>query len=77
MPAVVQGRSRRSVPPDDVDEDHDRDGLSSLTEIGIGTDPLLLDTDRDGIDDGREVADGKFDPLDPDTDGDGILDGDE
>lgn len=66
-----------TIPPGDVDEDHDRDGLTSLEEVGIGTDPLLLDTDRDGIDDGREVADGDTEPLDPDTDGDGILDGDE
>jgi hypothetical protein len=78
MPAVVDAPiAQITIPPDNVDEDHDRDGLSSLAEIGIGTDPLLLDTDRDGIDDGREVAGGTFDPLDPDTDGDGILDGDE
>lgn len=78
MPALVEPAiAEITIPPGNVDEDHDRDGLSSLAEIGVGTDPLLLDTDRDGIDDGREVAQGEFDPLDPDTDGDAILDGDE
>jgi hypothetical protein len=78
MAAVVEPAvAEITIPPDNVDEDHDRDNLTSLDEIGLGTDPLLLDTDRDGIDDGREAANPAFDPLDPDTDGDGILDGDE
>jgi hypothetical protein len=78
MPATVEPPiAQITIPPSGIDEDHDQDGLTSLVEIGIGTDPLLLDTDRDGIDDGREVEGGVFDPLDPDSDGDLILDGDE
>jgi len=39
-----------------------------------GTDPLILDSDADGLSDGQETALGT-DPLNPDSDGDGILDG--
>jgi OmpA-OmpF porin, OOP family len=39
------------------------------------TNPLLKDTDGDGLDDGTEVHVTHTDPLNPDTDGDGIPDG--
>ena len=62
------------VPADDLDEDHDQDGLTSAEEIELGTDPLVFDTDRDGLSDDQEVSRG-LDPLDPDSNDDGILDG--
>ena len=39
----------------------------------LGTDPLNLDSDGDGLEDGSDVEAG-FDPLNPDSDGDGTLD---
>jgi YD repeat-containing protein len=61
---------------DVCDPDDDNDGLSDLTELGIGTLPLDPDTDDDGLDDGQEVSLGT-DPLDEDSDDDGFSDGDE
>ena len=40
------------------------------------TDPLKVDTDDDGLEDGDEIY-FETDPLNPDTDGNGVLDGDE
>lgn len=69
--------------------DTDRDGLSDYIEIlGFGTDPLLKDSDNNGIDDGDEDFDndglsnlteisGSTDPVDNDSDYDGLLDGKE
>lgn len=62
------------LPP--LDSDHD--GSSDEEEKTRGTDPQVMDTDKDGIIDGAEG--GKFfktDPLNPDTDGDGYKDGEE
>jgi len=39
------------------------------------TDPLKLDTDGDGLNDGEEIMKHKTDPLKADTDGDGLQDG--
>jgi hypothetical protein len=73
--------------PDATDPDDDNDGLSDLDEINdIGTDPLVADTDGDGLADGFEVnyrpnpADTytpawDLNPLVVDTDGDGFKDG--
>ena len=36
------------------DADDDNDGLSDITEASLGTDPLLVDTDGDGLDDGAD-----------------------
>lgn len=58
----------------DGDADPDGDGLSSLREQGLGTDPLEPDSDGDGLDDAREVTLGT-DPLAADSDGDGLPDG--
>ena len=44
------------------DTDADADGLASLHELSIGTDPNKADTDGDGASDGAEVAAGT-DPL--------------
>ncbi len=60
-------------------EDWDRDGLTNIQEVDLGTDPWNYDSDYDGFEDGWEVEHG-FDPLDPsditgvDTDNDGLPD---
>ncbi len=65
------------------DADTDRDLLLDGDEIDLLTDPTLVDSDADGIDDGTEVGgnplapldtdgDGTIDALDPDDDGDGV-----
>jgi von Willebrand factor type A domain/Bacterial TSP3 repeat len=59
----------------DADEDSDGDGLSNLQEQQYQTNPLLVDTDGDGLTDGDEVNKYKTDPTKLDTDGDGIPDG--
>ena len=54
--------------------DPDGDGLDNLGEQAAGTDPHHLDTERDGLPDGWEVANG-FAPLAWDADWDGDVDG--
>lgn len=62
--------------------DSDGDGLTDAQEdVNLNqrldpgeTDPLVADTDADGLDDGEELALGT-DPLVRDSDGDGIIDG--
>ena len=66
------------IPVGNLDDDHDRDDVPSQRELTRDppTDPLVWDTDGDGLSDGVESRPGSpTDPLDPDTDGDGILDG--
>jgi len=55
--------------------DPDGDGLSSSDEKAIGTDPLVADTDSDGLSDGEEHLTTHTDPLVADTDSDGLADG--
>jgi subtilisin family serine protease len=64
--------------------DTDSDGLLDSVETILGTDPLDVDTDDDGIGDGDEDANhngvidgGETNPLLADTDGDGLQDGTE
>jgi serine/threonine protein kinase len=57
--------------------DDDNDTLPNAKEIELGTDPLLPDTDADGIIDGEEVRIWRTDPLKFDTDGDKLSDGQE
>ena len=67
-------------PLDPVDDpllgaDSDGDGLTDLTEIGLGTDPNNPDTDGDGLDDGDEVVVHGTSPLDLHSDADRVPDG--
>jgi hypothetical protein len=57
--------------------DLDGDGLSLVEERALRTDPELVDTDGDGVDDGVEFNDLGTDPTLPDTDADGLDDGGE
>ncbi len=61
----------------DSDEDLDYDGLTNKQEKEYGTNPLLADTDMDGLDDNYEISVSKTDPLKVDTDEDGLSDYDE
>lgn len=60
-----------------VGSDADNDGLNSAEEKKAGTDPLVTDTDGDGMLDGLEVLNFKTNPRNPDTDRDGLADGEE
>ncbi len=59
--------------------DSDGDGLADGFEVENYLDPLLADTDRDGIDDSEEMVSGAdgfiTEPRMADTDGDGLPDG--
>lgn len=61
----------------DTGVDNDGDRLTDCEEIKEhGTDPLVADTDGDGLPDGQEIDLGT-DPLDTDSDSDGLSDGEE
>ncbi len=63
--------------------DPDNDSSTNLQEFQRKTNPMVFDTDGDGIRDGYETNTGTYvsatntgtDPLNPDGDGDGLLDG--
>ena len=69
-----------------ADLDDDNDGLADVDEVTLGTDPLLSDSDGDGVDDPSDALpldstetvdtdlDGLGNNLDADDDGDGITD---
>lgn len=57
--------------------DADNDELSDTEETILGTDPINMDTDGDGLSDGDEVKKHSTDPLLKDSDGDGLSDSDE
>ena len=44
-------------------EDSDEDGLTNIQEYALGLNPLIADTDEDGLLDGVEVNDHKTNPL--------------
>jgi hypothetical protein len=57
--------------------DSDGDGLTDEVETALGTDPLLLDSDTDGVSDSDEHDFYGTDALDPDTDHDELDDAEE
>ncbi len=61
----------------DSDEDLDLDNLTNKQEKEYKTNPLLSDSDMDGLDDDYEINTSKTDPNKKDTDGDGLNDYDE
>jgi Bacterial TSP3 repeat len=71
-PVVAQLR----IPAKNLRSDHDGDRLATRLELQLGTDPLVFDTDHDGLSDGIEVRRTGTDPLDPDSDDDGENDAD-
>jgi hypothetical protein len=69
---------------DICDPDDDNDGLDDTIENTLETNPLVADSDGDGLSDSNEVSAGDplaydigvdTDPNNSDTDGDGLLDG--
>ena len=60
-----------------ADGDPDQDGLVNLEEYNAGSNPLLADSDEDGISDYTEVYSHQTSPSNPDSDGDGSSDGEE
>lgn len=72
--------------PNSTDTDDDNDGLSDTVELSMGTNPLLKDTDGDGVLDKQDAfpldrtewadadADGIGDNKDTDDDNDGVSD---
>lgn len=58
----------------DSREDYDQDRLSTAKERDLGTDPMVADTDGDGLSDGNETRLTQTDPLAVDTDDDGTPD---
>jgi RHS repeat-associated protein len=60
---------------DILNQDRDGDGLRLIDELFVyGTDPMLWDSDFDGLPDGVEVANGT-NPAGRDSDNDGLVDG--
>lgn len=59
---------------DDAEDDADGDGLIGSYEIVLGTDPTLVDSDGDGLDDGLEVNVLGTEPTSADSDRDLIPD---
>ena len=60
---------------DDADEDYDGDLISNLNEYLNGSNPLLADTDGDGLSDYEEIVTYSTDPADEDSDNDSCKDG--
>lgn len=62
---------------EDSDEDLDLDGLTNKQEKEYKTNPLVSDSDLDGLDDYYEIFVSKTNPNNKDTDNDGLNDYDE
>jgi len=63
--------------PSDAILDNDNDSLSNLMEFEAETNPLMSDTDSDGLSDGDEVLIHQTSPVLVDSDTDTLSDGDE
>jgi hypothetical protein len=76
-PAVEEPVAEEPVPAEVVAApgDSDGDGLEDAIEVELGTDPVDLDTDDDGLTDGDEYYVYQTGTRNPDTDGDGVVDG--
>lgn len=61
----------------DADDDSDGDKLTNKEELSYKTNPLLSDSDLDGVNDYDEVKKYMTDPNNDDSDNDNIIDGDE
>ena len=61
----------------DIQGEGGKNIVVSYVKWGLGTDPLLADTDNDGVSDFVEVVDYQSDPNNTDTDNDGLSDGQE
>jgi len=59
---------------DACDDDADGDGLTNADEAMNGTNPLLPDSDFDGVQDGVDLCPLSIDAFNHDTDGDGLGD---
>ncbi len=59
----------------DYYEDNDGDGISNGEELALGLNPLVIDSDADGLEDNLERTQYGTDPLKADTDEDGAYDG--
>lgn len=59
----------------DAGLDPDNDELSNLEEFTFKTNPIVADTDNDGLLDGAEVNTHRTSPLNADSDNDGLIDG--
>jgi outer membrane protein assembly factor BamB len=59
----------------DAAVDSDEDDLTNLEEFAVKTNPMVADTDGDGLLDGAEVNTHLTSPLESDTDQDGLTDG--
>ncbi|WP_035604218.1 hypothetical protein [Haloferula sp. BvORR071] len=55
--------------------DEDNDGSTNVEEYRAGTNPIVEDTDGDGLSDGTGERNAHTKPLNPDSDGDGLKDG--
>lgn len=82
---LLSDETENQIGTDSTKPDTDDDQLTDFAEVGFepgsstGTDPLLFDTDGDGLGDGSEYLPGGWgtDPIEIDTDADGYNDGDE
>ena len=61
----------------DADIDSDNDGLTNIEEINYSSNPLMADSDEDGLNDYNEIKIYLTDATLEDSDGDGLNDGDE
>ena len=58
-----------------ISDDVDQDGILNVDEITLGTNPLRLDSDGDGLADHAEVQESFTGPTTADSDSDGVDDG--